>query len=72
LWSRNQSWARGAANFILANKSWPRDSNKRVRASRKQSIVYKSSATKNMTKKQKEFRVHLENKVRGSTGEGRI
>ena len=22
LWSRNQSWARGAAKFILANKSW--------------------------------------------------
>ena len=24
LWSRNQSWLRGATNFILANISWPR------------------------------------------------
>ena len=34
-WSRNKSWARGAVNFILANISWPCDSNKRVRATRK-------------------------------------
>ena len=33
--SRNQSWARGATNFILANKSWPRNSAQRVCASRK-------------------------------------
>ena len=35
LWSRNKSWPRGATNFILAHKSWPRDLAQRVCAPQK-------------------------------------